>query len=101
MRVSGGVFLGIAGVLLASIFSRRRLLGGIGVLALVSITVTAVRLYGLAVDGPAPFTLQVLKPEIALVLLSSFGFLLESRRLRGNSRSEVTHTAIRVPSGAR
>ena len=73
----------------------------IGVLALVSITVTAVRLYGLAEDGPAPFTLQVLKPEIALVLLSSFGFLLESRRLRGNSRSEVTHTAIRVPSGAR
>ena len=101
MRVSGGVFLGIAGVLLASIFSRRRLLGGIGVLALVSITVTAVRLYGVAVDGPAPFTLQVLKPEIALVLLSSLGFLLESRRLRENSSSEVTHTAIRVPSGAR
>ena len=75
--------------------------GETSILALVSIRVTAVRLYGLAVDGPAPFTLQVLKPEIALVLLSSLGFLLERRRLRGNSRSEVTHTAIRVPSGAR
>jgi len=85
MRVSGGVFLGIAGVLLACIFSQRRLRAGIGVLALVSIAVTAVRLFGLAVDGPAPFTLQVLKPEIALVVLSALGFLFETRRLQGSA----------------
>lgn len=83
MRVSGGVFLALAVVLLACIFSQRRLLAGTGVLALVSIVVTAVRLFGLAVDGPAPFTLQVLKPEIALVLLSTLGFALETRRLQG------------------
>src|SRR2546425_7424550 len=84
MRVSGGVFLGIASVLLACVFSERRLLAGIGVLALVSIAVTAARLIGLAVDGPAPFTLQVLKPEIALVVLSALGFLFETRRLQAS-----------------
>ena len=87
MRVSGGVFLGIAGVLVACIFSERRLLAGIGVLGLVSIAVLGVRLFGLAVDGPAPFTLQVLKPEIVLVVLSALGFLFETRRLKGSPRS--------------
>jgi hypothetical protein len=75
---------------------QRYLLGGVGVLAIVSITVTAVRLFGLAVDGTAPFTFRVLKPEIALVLLSTLGFALESRRLRG----DVTHAGLRAPSGA-
>lgn len=85
MRVSGGVFLGLAGVLLACVLSERRLLAGIGVLAFVSIAVTGVRLFGLAVDGSAPFTLRVLKPEIALVVLSALGLFFEVRRLRGRS----------------
>jgi len=96
MRVSGGVFLGIAGVLVACIFSERRLLAGVGVLALVSIAVTAARLFGLAVDGPAPFTLQVLKPEIVLVVLSALGFLLETRRLKGSPRSSPS--AMHLPA---
>ena len=101
MRVSGGVFLGIAGVLLACISSERRLLAGTGVLALVSIAVTAVRLFGVAVDGPAPFTLRVLKPEIALVVLSALGFLFESRRLQNAARIAVRHGPLGAPSGAR
>jgi uncharacterized protein DUF4345 len=94
MRVSGAVFLGIASVLLACIPSRRRLLAGTGVLALVSIAVTAVRLFGLAVDGPAPFTLRVLKPEIALVILSALGFFFETRRLQGDSHGGVMRGEI-------
>jgi Domain of unknown function (DUF4345) len=100
MRVSGAVFVGIAAILFASLFSERRIRDGIAVLAVVSIAVTAVRIFGLAVDGAGPFTLKVLKPEIALVILSTLGFLFETRRLRGDSRSTVSHAALR-PSEAR
>jgi hypothetical protein len=44
--------------------------------------ITGVRLLGLAVDGPAPFTLVVLRPEIALVACSSIALVLERRRVR-------------------
>ena len=82
MRVSGGVFLGIAVVLLACVSSERRLVVGTGVLAVVTTAITAGRLLGLVVDGPAPFTLYVLKPEIVLVVASVLAFTLERRRRR-------------------
>jgi Domain of unknown function (DUF4345) len=94
MRVCGGVFLGIAGLLLASLFARRRLFDGIAVLAVISIVVTAVRLFGLVIDGSAPFTLRVLKPEVALVVLSSIGFVFERRRLRGVERGRVAYAGL-------
>ncbi len=40
---------------------------------------------GLVVDGPAPWTLQVRKPEVALVAPSTLALLLE----RGRRRQEV------------
>jgi Domain of unknown function (DUF4345) len=80
MRVSGSVFLAVALALGVCLLSERRLLDGLGLLAIFATTLTAVRLIGLAVDGPAPFTLKVLKPEVALVLLSSAAFLVERRR---------------------
>lgn len=80
MRVTGGLFLGLALVLVACIVSERRLLTGLGVLATVNAVVTAVRVMGLIVDGPGPFTLQVLKPEVALVVLSAIAFFVERRR---------------------
>jgi hypothetical protein len=82
MRVSGGVFLGIAICLAACLTSERRLLAGLGLLATIATTILALRLYGLAVDGLAPFTIMVLKPEIALVLVSAIAFVLEQRRRR-------------------
>jgi hypothetical protein len=82
MRVSGGVFLGIAIILLACVVSKRRLLAGLGFLATIATTILAIRLMGLALDGPAPFTLKVLKPEVALVMLSTSAFFLERRRRR-------------------
>jgi hypothetical protein len=80
MRVSGGVFLGIAIALLVCLTSRRRLLAGLGFLAVVATVILATRLIGLALDGAAPFTLKVLKPEVVLVVLSSLAFFLERRR---------------------
>ncbi|TMA74915.1 MAG: DUF4345 domain-containing protein [Deltaproteobacteria bacterium] len=80
MRVSGGVFLGIAFVLVACLASDERLLTGLGMLAIIATTITAVRLVGAVIDGPAPFTLMVLKPEIVLVVASSVAFWLEYRR---------------------
>jgi uncharacterized protein DUF4345 len=80
MRVSGGMFLGIAITLLVCLTSSRRLLAGLGFLAVVATVILATRLVGLAVDGSAPFTLEVLKPEVVLVVLSSLAFFLERRR---------------------
>ena len=80
MRVTGGLFLGLALVFAACIASERRLLTGLGVLATVNAVVTAVRVMGLIVDGPGPFTLQVLKPEVVLVALSSIAFFVERQR---------------------
>lgn len=81
MRVSGGVFLGIALALLVCVVAERRLLAGLGFLALVAATITLVRLVGLAVDGPAPFTLKVLVPELAMTIASSAAFFVERRRV--------------------
>jgi len=80
MRVSGGVFLGIAVVLATCLTAERRLLVGLGVLATIATTILATRLLGLVVDGPGPFTLQVLKPEVALVAFSSAAFYVERKR---------------------
>jgi hypothetical protein len=81
MRVSGGVFLGIALVLVACLASVRRLAAGLAFLATIAGTILAIRLLGLALDGPAPFTMKVLKPEIALVVLSAAALVIERRRL--------------------
>ncbi|MCA1829426.1 MAG: DoxX family protein [Gemmatimonadales bacterium] len=80
MRVSGGIMLAIAAVLVYCLFSNRRLLAGLGLLAAVTVAILAVRLLGLALDGPGPFTLRVLTPEIVLVALASGALLLERRR---------------------
>jgi len=80
MRVSGGVFLAMAIAFVISLVSDRRLLAGLGLLAIFAWTLTLVRLAGVAIDGAAPFTLKVLKPEVALVVLSTAAFLLLRRR---------------------
>jgi hypothetical protein len=100
MRVSGSVFLAIAIALVASL-SKRRLLAGSSLLAIVATVVTVVRLFGLAMDGAAPFTLMVLKPEIALVVASYLGVFVEWRRLQGPRADAAPAGAIFVATGAR
>src|SRR5262249_45734120 len=75
-RVSGGVFLAMALVLAGSLISRSRHRAALQLLAIFSAVLTAVRLFGLVVDGPAPFTLRVLKPEIAVTVLAAIAYAL-------------------------
>jgi hypothetical protein len=98
MRVSGGLFLGIAIALVACLVSERRLLVGLGLLGIVAATILAIRLVGVAVDGPAPFTMKVLKPEIALVVFSSAAFFLERRRRAsaGDGQDSAPAAALRI-----
>ncbi len=84
----GGFPLGIAIILGACLISEHRLLVGLRVLNTVAVVVTAVRLVGLALDGPAAFTLKVLRPEIALTLLSTAAIYLEGRRRRARPAEE-------------
>ncbi|HMF39770.1 MAG TPA: hypothetical protein VKQ32_03690 [Polyangia bacterium] len=80
-RVGFGAFpLGFAIVLVACLISERRLLTGLWFLNTLVVVLTAVRILGLVVDGPAAFNLKVLRPEIALVVLSTVAVQLEGRR---------------------
>jgi hypothetical protein len=101
MRVTGGLFLGLALVLAACVVSDRRLLAGLGVLLTVNAVVTAVRVAGLVLDGPGPFTLQVLKPELTLVALSALAFLVERRRLRSTRHQTGEEGGVMGPSALR
>jgi hypothetical protein len=82
-RVSGGVFLAMALVMAAAFASRERHRDGLFLLATFSFVLTVVRIFGLIVDGPAPFTLLVLKPEITVTLAAAGAYLLERRRSTG------------------
>jgi uncharacterized protein DUF4345 len=88
-RVEGSIFVGIAVALAACIFSERRLRAGLAFFATIITTITVVRLFGLAADGPAPFTMKVLKPEVVLTVLSILAFFLEQRRWRGPSHQTI------------
>ena len=79
LRVQGGVFIGIAVLLAYCLASDRRLLVGL-VLATIIIGVAALRVVGLMLDGPEPLALMVLKPEVALSVLSACAALIERRR---------------------
>ena len=100
MRAIGGTFLAMAIAFALSLASERRLLSGLGLLVIFASTLTATRLIGVVLDGPAPFTLLVLKPEVALVVLSTSAFLL-LRRGRPTRGPPVGEQLASVPSAAR
>jgi hypothetical protein len=80
-RVGFGAFpLAFALMLLACLVAERRVLSGLTLLLTMAVVVTAARLLGLVLDGPADFTLRVLKPEIALIALSALALFFERRR---------------------
>jgi hypothetical protein len=97
MRVEGGVFVGIAVALAVCAASERRLLAGLAFFATVATAITTVRLLGLAVDGPAPFTLHLLAPETVLVVLSTTAFFLERRRSRASRATAPPPAASDLP----
>ena len=89
MRAVGGGFVGVGVLLLATLAAQRWLRSGLILLLTFAGTLTAGRLVGLALDGPAPFTLKVLKPEVALVVLSSLALLATFRRQRPTTASST------------
>jgi hypothetical protein len=92
----GGFPLAFAIILLGCVVAERRLLTGLGALVIVAIVLTAVRLFGLVRDGAAPFTVHVLKPEIALVVASAVAFVLERRRRRTAEAHPSAHRLAKV-----
>ena len=89
MRAVGGGFVGIGLLLLAHLAARRWLRSGLILLLTFAGALTAGRLVGLALDGPAPFTLKVLKPEVALVALSGLALLTTFRRQRSTTDPSI------------
>jgi len=82
MRVEGAVFLALAALTLLSLLDKRRLLAGLGLIATVVGFVTAARVLGYFVDGPAAETTFKLVAEVVLLALSSVGILAELGRRR-------------------
>jgi hypothetical protein len=81
-RVSGGLFIALALLLLGAAIARQRHVWGLWLLATVSAVLTIVRVAGLLLDGPAPFTLFVLKPEVVITVLSAAALVVELQRHR-------------------
>jgi hypothetical protein len=78
----GGFPLGIAALLLFCLFSSRRLLTALAAIATLAGVILAVRLYGAAQDGTFGQSAHLLIPETAILLVSLFAALMETRRRR-------------------
>lgn len=77
----GGFPLGFAVVLAGCLISTRRLLTGVSLVAAVIGAATFARIQGLVLDGMTPYNVGLLRPEVALLLLSSIGIVLERHRI--------------------
>ncbi|MFY9839834.1 MAG: cytochrome b/b6 domain-containing protein [Xanthobacteraceae bacterium] len=87
LRVEGALFFALAALTLASLLDTRRILAGLGLIATVVGFVTAARILGYVVDGPAAETTFKLVPEVVLLTLSSAGILVELGRRRHLARA--------------
>ena len=101
MRALGGGFVGVGLLLLASLPGERRLRSGLVLLLTFAGALTAGRLLGLVLDGPAPFTLKVLKPEVALVVLSGLALLTTFRRPKPTTSSNGGERVVRAAALSR
>jgi cytochrome b561 len=95
LRVEGAVFFALAALTLASLLDTRRILAGLGLIATVVGFVTAARILGYVVDGPAAETTFKLVPEVVLLTLSSAGIVVELGRRRHLGR--VPHQDLGAP----
>jgi uncharacterized protein DUF4345 len=85
MRALGGGFAGVGLLLVVSLPVARWIRSGLVLLLTFAGALTAGRLVGLVVDGPAAFTLKVIKLEIVLVALSILALLTTFRRPQGGT----------------
>jgi glycerol uptake facilitator-like aquaporin len=77
----GGFPLGFALILVFCLFSSRRLLPALTSIVVVSAVILLVRLYGAQQDGTFSQSAHLLGPEVALLVLSLLGVLIERRRV--------------------
>ena len=77
----GGFPLGFAMALCGCLISTKRLLTGVFLIAAVVGAATVARIQGLILDGATADNLGLLRPEFALLLLSTIGIVLERRRV--------------------
>ncbi|HEV2984104.1 MAG TPA: DUF4345 family protein [Vicinamibacterales bacterium] len=95
----GGFPLGLAVALLGSLISTERLLSGLYLLLAVMGAATIARIQGIVLDGPTPYNLGLLRPEILLCVLSVVGIVLGRGRRHGDP-SGADHRASLQPSTA-
>ena len=89
MRVGFGAFpVGFAIIVASCLVSTSRLLLGLYFVVTIIGVATAARVLGIVVDGAAPESVFLLRPEVALLALSVIGVVLESAR----RRHQRTHT---------
>src|SRR5204862_81312 len=77
----GGFPLGFAIALFGCLISNRRLLTGVSLVVAVVGAATLARIQGLVLDGSTAYNLGLLRPEFALLVLSTVGIILERRRV--------------------
>src|SRR5262252_2082536 len=84
VRVAFGAFpLSLSLILLGSLGPRKRVLGGLAVLATTIAVITAVRLAGIVLEGPAEEAIKLLRVEAILLALSVGAIFLERARPPG------------------
>jgi hypothetical protein len=84
VRVAFGAFpLSLSLILLGCLGPRKRVLGGLAVLVTTIAVVTAVRLAGIVLDGPAEEAIKLLRVEAILLALSVAAIFLERARPTG------------------
>jgi hypothetical protein len=86
MRAEGAVFFALAALTLFSLLDARRLIAGLSLIATVVGFITAARIFGYYIDGPAAETSFKLVPEVVLLTLLSAGILVELGRRRHLAR---------------
>jgi hypothetical protein len=96
----GGFPFGLAVALFGSLISAERLLAGVYLLLAVIGAATVARVQGIVLDGPTPYNVGLLRPEVLLCVLSIVGIVLERRRRRSGP-GRLDRAAPLQPSVAR
>lgn len=76
----GGFPLGVAAILVFCLFSSRRLLAALGVIATLAAVILSVRLFGAVHDDTLAQSARILIPETVILTGSLLGILMERRR---------------------
>jgi hypothetical protein len=97
MRGTGALFVPLAGILLACLFSERRVLLGLRLLTAIVGGAFVVRWVIVAFDGMTPLLARILRFESLILMISVAGLILETMR---RTRKEKPHEMSRERDSA-